>query len=115
MPAFEGDFARVRCFAHIINLIAKAMLTQFDVREATCALDGELDDDVRALLQLAEDLASEEAETQRDLAEAGEESTTEDDEEWVDEVATMDDFERDVFEDEVRPVKMVLVKVRAHG
>lgn len=91
------------------------MLTQFDVREATCALDGELDDDVRALLQLAEDLASEEAETQRDLAEAGEESITEDDEEWVDEVATMDDFERDVFEDEVRPVKMVLVKVRAHG
>ncbi|KAI0702181.1 hypothetical protein C8Q76DRAFT_603625, partial [Earliella scabrosa] len=31
---FEGQFHRVRCFVHIINLVAKSLLRQFDVREA---------------------------------------------------------------------------------
>lgn len=111
LAAFEGQYSHVRCFCHIINLIAKAMLAQFDVRGADKP-DEDADEDVRALLKLAEDLSVEEAETRRELEAENGEVDIEDDKEWVDEVATMDDFERDEFEEEVRPVKMVLVKVR---
>ncbi|TFK79442.1 hypothetical protein K466DRAFT_450423, partial [Polyporus arcularius HHB13444] len=30
LPFFEGQFHRVRCFAHVVNLVAKSMLRQFD-------------------------------------------------------------------------------------
>ncbi|RDX45346.1 hypothetical protein K466DRAFT_443634, partial [Polyporus arcularius HHB13444] len=30
LPEFQGDFSRTRCFLHILNLVAKAMLKQFD-------------------------------------------------------------------------------------
>ncbi|RDX40980.1 hypothetical protein OH76DRAFT_1300621, partial [Lentinus brumalis] len=30
VPAFQGDFHRTRCFAHIINLVVKSLLRQFD-------------------------------------------------------------------------------------
>ncbi|RPD53315.1 hypothetical protein L226DRAFT_427875, partial [Lentinus tigrinus ALCF2SS1-7] len=30
LPAFEGDFHRTRCFAHIVNLVARSLLRQFD-------------------------------------------------------------------------------------
>ncbi|KAI0702182.1 hypothetical protein C8Q76DRAFT_600446, partial [Earliella scabrosa] len=32
-------------------------------------------------------------------------------EEWVDEVAMMDEYEREAFEREVRPVRMVIIKI----
>ncbi|RDX54668.1 hypothetical protein OH76DRAFT_1315606, partial [Lentinus brumalis] len=30
LPFFEGQYHRVRCFSHIVNLVAKSMLRQFD-------------------------------------------------------------------------------------
>lgn len=30
LPAFDGERARVRCFAHIINLVAKSVLQLFE-------------------------------------------------------------------------------------
>ncbi|TFK77645.1 hypothetical protein K466DRAFT_439805, partial [Polyporus arcularius HHB13444] len=29
LPGFEGAFHRVRCFAHVIQLVAKSMLRNF--------------------------------------------------------------------------------------
>ncbi|KAI0359342.1 hypothetical protein OH77DRAFT_1368363, partial [Trametes cingulata] len=31
LDGFEGSVGRVRCFAHIINLVVKSLLRQFDV------------------------------------------------------------------------------------
>ncbi|EIW62755.1 uncharacterized protein TRAVEDRAFT_114619, partial [Trametes versicolor FP-101664 SS1] len=31
LPGFEGSVGRVRCFAHVVNLVVKSLLTQFDV------------------------------------------------------------------------------------
>ncbi|KAI9056832.1 hypothetical protein FKP32DRAFT_1557130, partial [Trametes sanguinea] len=30
LTAFDGDYSRTRCFLHILNLVAKSMLRQFD-------------------------------------------------------------------------------------
>lgn len=112
LDAFNGDFSRTRCFLHILNLVAKSMLRQFDVKTVGDVKEG--DDDVRALLELARDLEAEERETEQERQqEQGESENAEEDndEMWVDEVASLDDNEREEFEREVRPVKMVLAKV----
>lgn len=111
LPAFQGQYARTRCFLHILNLVAKSILRQFDVQEVDESdLESIVDDDVRELASLASDLAAEEAETAAELGETeGDEA-----ESWVDEVKTLSAAERASFEKEVRPVKRVLVKVRYH-
>ncbi|RPD52241.1 hypothetical protein L226DRAFT_432193, partial [Lentinus tigrinus ALCF2SS1-7] len=30
LPEFQGDFGRTRCFLHILNIVVKAILKQFD-------------------------------------------------------------------------------------
>ncbi|PBK68153.1 hypothetical protein ARMSODRAFT_841952, partial [Armillaria solidipes] len=30
VPSFSGQVSRTRCFAHIVNLMAKSLLKQFD-------------------------------------------------------------------------------------
>ena len=76
----------------------------------------EVDGDVRALLQMAKEQSEEEQ-----VEVIGEENSEldkldgvvdDDDESWVDKVAELTLEEQEEFEREVRPVKMVLVKVR---
>ena len=114
---FEGEFHRVRCFAHIINLVAKSLLRQFDVREAKAGeADAAIDEDVRELLALADRLEEEDRVAVNERREdEGEDAGLEDDKQWVDEVAAMNEYEREEFEREVRPVKMVIVKVSCQG
>ncbi len=112
LPFFEGQYHRVRCFAHIVNLSAKSMLRQFDAKKAT-EVEGEADEDVRALLELAETMAEEDAAALAARREEdGEDAPFEDDEEWVDEIETLSAEERAEFLESVVPVKLVLVKVR---
>ena len=30
LPEFPGEAARTRCFAHVVNLVAKSVIKQFD-------------------------------------------------------------------------------------
>ncbi len=112
LPEFQGDYSYTRCFLHILNLVAKAMLKQFNIAEVK---DPEtlVDDDVRELAELAEELAEEERATAGELQqEEGENAgELEDDEDWVDEVETLEGEEREEFERNIRPIKKVLVKV----
>ncbi|KAA1479016.1 hypothetical protein DENSPDRAFT_751612, partial [Dentipellis sp. KUC8613] len=34
IDGFSGQVARTRCFAHVVNLVAKSLLRQFDVPKA---------------------------------------------------------------------------------
>ncbi len=111
VPAFQGGFHRTRCFAHVINLVAKSFLRQFDARKGSEA-ELEADEDVRALLEMADSLAEEDAATlQERREEEGEEAPFEDDEDWVDEVETLLPEERAEFEQNVVPLKLLLAKV----
>lgn len=119
LTKFGGQFARTRCFLHITNLTARSLLNEFDVKVS----DGlnTADADERELLALAKELDDEMREAQRDAGEEvdpeddDEEAEEDDDESWIDEVASLSPEERTVFEEEVRPVKMVLLKVSEKG
>jgi hypothetical protein len=54
LPNFPGSANRCRCFFHIVNLIAKSLLKQFDVPKKSA--DAALDNAERELINLAEEL-----------------------------------------------------------
>ncbi|KAH9910741.1 uncharacterized protein B0H18DRAFT_894583, partial [Fomitopsis serialis] len=116
---FPGRRARSRCFCHIVNLVAKSLLRQFeppkprkkkknedgtDEYDESADDDPELSDYDRELQELMEDLDFDETEEIEDgqgddidgLWDAREDLSTE---------------KRSSLEEEVRPVKMMLVKV----
>ena len=109
LPAFTTG-NRARCFTHVLNLVAKSLLKQFDV-----ALNPETDDlniEERELLDLAEDLEAEELTTAQETDKDEDEIDEDDDlEDWVDEVAALSPEEREKLQKNIRPVKTVLVKV----
>ncbi len=105
---------------HILNIVAKAILKQFDFKEVKDP-QALADEDVCKLTELAQELESEERTTQGELQSDKMEVdgclNDIDDESWVEEVEMMDEEEMDQYEHEIRPIKMVLVKVqcsRAH-
>lgn len=114
IKAFGGDFARTRCFLHILNLTAQSLIKQFDVKAVQDV--EQVDDDVRRLLELAREIevereAAGDADSDEEMGEDEDGLLDDDDESWVDEVASLNDVEREEFEEEVRPVKMTLAKV----
>ncbi|GLB44048.1 hypothetical protein LshimejAT787_1502320 [Lyophyllum shimeji] len=104
---FPGAANRTRCFAHIINLVAKSLLRQFDVPKKKA--DEALEQAEKDLLRLAKDIELEDAETR-----ATAEGDLEDDDidGWVDEVALLTKEEAEKLSESVRPVRLVLVKIR---
>ena len=101
---------RTRCFAHILNLVAKALLKQFDVKRED---NNSLNDDERSLLEMAADIETEELTTEQEQdGDDGEVGDDDNDDGWVDEVAALTPDERVDLEESIRPVKKTLVKVR---
>ncbi|EIW65154.1 uncharacterized protein TRAVEDRAFT_78641, partial [Trametes versicolor FP-101664 SS1] len=39
IKSFEGALGHVRCFAHVINLVVKTLLRQFDIPKAKATKD----------------------------------------------------------------------------
>lgn len=107
LPDFDGAPNRVRCFAHVLNLVAKSLIRQFDAdldKEAA-----ELGADERELAELAEGLVDEERLAQ---AEDGGLEETDDPDDEVDAMKDMTAEQRAKFAEDVRPVKLVMAKVR---
>lgn len=110
---FAGAANRTRCFAHIVNLIAKTIIQQFDIPEAK---EGQLVDAAMAeLLALAtymhmEDLLTQASHGCRD----GDEEEEEEDNVngWVDERNRLSASDLKELEEDVLPVRKMLAKVR---
>ncbi|KAH9848486.1 hypothetical protein C2E23DRAFT_739549, partial [Lenzites betulinus] len=112
---FGGQCARTRCFLHITNLTAKSLLNEFDVKGHDDLESADVDE--RKLLEFAKQLEDELDDARRDAGEEvvrenGREDEEDDDESWVDEVASLSPEEQEEFNKEVRPVKLVLLKIR---
>jgi hypothetical protein len=110
---FPGPANQTRCFLHIINLVVKSIIQQFDVPASKKTSDGDEDNDEGAdeLLKLAGDIDLEEEIT----ASAGDEGdAAEDDntERWVDELEAMTEEELHDLSESVQPVRLLLTKVR---
>ena len=119
LPDFPGQSNLTRCFAHIVNLVAKTAIRVFDVPRATNA---DLDEAEKLLQNLAEDLDLEQMEAREGLPPLNAAVLNEDEfftfianstEGWVDERQALGAEERAALDASVLPVRMVLVKVSA--
>lgn len=106
LEEFPGASNRTRCFAHVINLVAKTALRQFDTSKAKA--DDALKEAEAELRALAEGIDIEEAITK---VEVNGEGDDDDDDGWIDEQEALDEQELAELEDSVRPMKLVLTKV----
>lgn len=105
LVVFPGESRRTRCFDHIVNLIAKSIIMQFDVNKGSESLDD-------ALRELIEDLDHEEFETRGADNSEGDHAADDDNTEgWVDEREEMSEIEQEELDRDVQPVRRVLVKV----
>jgi hypothetical protein len=108
---------RTRCFNHILNLVGKALLKQFDVKKTCNTDDNNRSAEEQALLDLAEGIEDEELTMALETEMDGEDEDGLDDdleelEEWVDEVSNgLSAEERAELAENIRPVSCVLVKV----
>lgn len=105
---FKGQQGQTRCFAHILNLIAKSIIKQFDIPKAQV---GKVSDEAtNALRELAANIDDEEQET----AETGDKGDNDEDEnmdDWVDERKAMAVEQLATLDKSVQPARLMLVKV----
>jgi hypothetical protein len=92
LPNFPGAANCCQCFLHIVNLIAKTLLKQYDVPKKKA--EEALDEAEQELLELAQDLDLEEATTMVENGLSGNSEENDDVEGWVDEMAKLTEEER---------------------
>ena len=108
---FPGSASRVWCFAHILNLVVKSIMHQFDVPDKKM---GDIADEAtRELHRLAGDIEREELLSQSGGVEQrdGDVGSKDNVEGWVDEQAEMDTDELTTLDNAVQPVRFLLTKV----
>jgi hypothetical protein len=101
---FPGASNRARCFTHILNLVVKSIMHQFDVRsyvsdERYEEMAGDLDSEEVELEAEQEDYCEDEAEN------------PDNDDGWIDERDEMEDPNIEDLEDKIQPVHFLLTKV----
>jgi hypothetical protein len=106
---FPGEANRTRCFLHIVNLVAKQLLKQFDVPRK--GADSALNEAEQQLLELAAGIDIEELVTAAELGAGAGSEGNDDIDGWVDEMEELDSDEREELEKSIQPVRLVLVKV----
>lgn len=107
LEEFPGAANRTRCFTHILNLVAKSILKQFDLPKAKA---GEaLSTAMEALSDLAGDIEAEEAHMGGDSAE--DDDSDDDEDGLADPWDMMTDDEIAELDESLQPVRLVLVKV----
>lgn len=100
--SFQGGEMRVRCFNHILNLVVKMLLQQFNAEhKKKGANDATLDVAKAVLCDLTADLDSDD----------DGEGDADDIEGWVDERQDLTEEEIKELDVTTRPVKLVLAKV----
>ncbi|KAF4618847.1 hypothetical protein D9613_009691 [Agrocybe pediades] len=114
LDAFPGAANRTRCFTHILNLVAKVILRQFDTpkgkaddaiddaADALAGLENEIDRDLEEELELAGDIELEEQEMERDTAS---------DEDEDDDETGMVDYRKEMTPDEIAELDATLRKI----
>jgi hypothetical protein len=101
LASFPRKANQTRCFLHILSLVAKSIIRQFDVAKGKA--DEALDEAEQELRALAEGIDLEDLATQRER--------DDDVDGWVDERNALSVADHEALDASVRPVKLVLVKV----
>jgi len=106
---FPGVANHTRCFSHILNLVAKSVMKQFDLPKARAGKA--LDTATEALANLAGDIEGEEVSMAGDLV--GDEEEDDNGEGLADIRDGMSADEIAVLDESLQPVRLVLVKVNS--
>ena len=106
--SFPGNANRTCCFNHVLSLVARSIIRQFDVPKAQA--DEALSEAEKELAELADGLDLEE-----ELMGVDEDVEDEEDDNdldaWVDEQTEMSKADRKTLDASVQPVRLVLVEV----
>lgn len=105
---FPGAANQTRCFTHVLNLVVKSIIKQFDLPKGQA--DKDLDVAAKELLLLAGNIDQEEQLFAGD-GDDGEEGEDDNDEGWMDEREEMSKVELDELDACVLPIRMLLTKV----
>jgi hypothetical protein len=114
---FPGSANQTRCFLHILNLVVKSIIRQFDLPKSKKISDEEDEDDpmldvaTMELLKLADDIDLEEQIT---ASTSDDEAADDDDEGWIDEHDDMTEGELKELSASVQPVRLLLTKVTSN-
>jgi hypothetical protein len=103
---FPGASNHAQCFTHILNLVVKSIMHQFDVRSY-------ITNDRYELASDAGDIDPEQIELevkQEDYCNDKPENPDNADR-WIDERDGMDDKNKEVLEDKIQPIHFLLTKV----
>jgi hypothetical protein len=103
---FPGETNRTQCFLHIVNIVAKTLIRQFDIPKAK--VDTIMDEAEKQLQDLAKDI-DESGPNGRDDERNDEENDNI--EGWVDEMEKLPACEHQAVRKSVGPIRFVLVKV----
>jgi hypothetical protein len=105
---FPGSANRTRCFTHILNLVAKCIMKQFDSPKAKAS---DFEAALEGLGRLADDLENSDVD-EMELEDDEEDSQhDEGDEEIISGQIEMTEEEKRALEEKVKPVRQVLLKV----
>jgi len=103
---FPGPANHTRCFTHVLNLVVKSIIRQFDLPSS------EGDNEVtKELLSLAGDIDIEEDVLAGVDEEDGVDGESDNTEGWIDEREMMSEEELDELNDSIAPVRLLLTKV----
>lgn len=106
---FPGPANQMRCFTHVLNLVVKSIIRQFDLPKSKGGKN-QMDEGAKELLSLAGNIDVEENIESRDGEDgvAGEDDNVEG---WIDERTLLDEEDLDELEKRVEPVRLLLTKV----
>jgi hypothetical protein len=107
IPNYAGKECHVRCFLHILNLVAKTIIKLFDAPEKTNGETRNISDAEALLARLAEGIELEEIETRA----MRNDEEIDNIEGYEDNVALLSDEEKAAFEEGILPVRLAIVKV----
>ena len=110
---FPGASNRARCFTHILNLVVKSIMHQFDASSTTRRSDI-TDERTEEFLRLAGDIDAEELELDEEEQEDYCEPVAEEPENadgWINERDGMEEVDVEELEDKIQPVRLLLTKV----
>ena len=106
LPGQFHQVNRARCFLHVINLVAKSLLRQFELPKVK-PKDLDIDPRDQELYRLGDGWYAEELEMAKENDIDDEDIIDEDDEEgWVNVIAALSDAEQKEVTEAMRPVKL---------
>jgi hypothetical protein len=103
IESFPGAANQTRCFAHILNLVAKSILRQFEGPKVTNDVDKSMDDAAKAVSE-SDELDDEDGDVSDDVDDDNEDGLPDEREKMTEEALVR-------LEKSVKPIRLLLTKV----